>query len=112
MRVGRMPSIRIVHGARFVIKIVWTRHCIRCICNFFGFYLQMENLTVLDYDNGIGKCPFNPTSNITTLMTTNGKMFVGSPTDFSSSDVAIVRQDVRQGLVSIEVDVFRHGMII
>lgn len=44
---------------------------------------QMENLNVTKYDKGVAKCPFNPQANITTLMTENGQLFVGSPTDFS-----------------------------
>lgn len=58
--------------------------------------LQMENLNVTRYDKGVAKCPFNPHANITTLMTENGQMFVGSPTDFSGSDPAILRADVSQ----------------
>jgi len=58
----------------------------------------MENLTVTQYDKGVAKCPFNPRANITSLMTENGQMFVGSPTDFSGSDPAILRADVSQGM--------------
>lgn len=63
----------------------------------------MENLNVTRYDKGVAKCPFNPHANITTLMTENGQMFVGSPTDFSGSDPAILRADVSQ------VCNFRHS---
>lgn len=56
----------------------------------------MENLNVTKYDKGVAKCPFNPHANITTLMTDNGLMFIGSPTDFSGSDPAILRSDVSQ----------------
>lgn len=63
----------------------------------------MENLNVTRYDKGVAKCPFNPHANITTLMTENGQMFVGSPTDFSGSDPAILRADVSQ------VCYFRHS---
>lgn len=62
--------------------------------------LQMENLTVTGYDNGVGKCPFNPKSNITSLMADNGKMFVGTATDFSGSDGAILKSEVQQNAVS------------
>lgn len=55
---------------------------------------QMENLNVTRYDKGVGKCPFNPHANITTLMTESGKMFIGSPTDFSGTDPAILRADI------------------
>lgn len=67
--------------------------------------LQMENLNVTRYDKGVAKCPFNPHANITTLMTENGQMFVGSPTDFSGSDPAILRADVSQ------VCYFRHSLL-
>ncbi|XP_058985154.1 semaphorin-5A isoform X1 [Musca domestica] len=68
-------------------------------CGTSAFYpnctwRQMENLTVTGYDNGVGKCPFNPKSNITSLMTDNGKMFVGTATDFSGGDGAILKSEV------------------
>lgn len=56
----------------------------------------MDNLNVTRYDKGVAKCPFNPHANITTLITETGQMFVGSPTDFSGSDPAILRADVSQ----------------
>ncbi|XP_037901105.1 semaphorin-5A isoform X2 [Glossina fuscipes] len=58
--------------------------------------LQMENLQITGYESGVGKCPFNPQSNITSLMTQNGKIFVGTATDFSGSDAAILRSAVQQ----------------
>lgn len=54
----------------------------------------MENLTVIENDHGVGKCPFNPNSNVTALMASNGNIFVGTTTDFSGSDPAIIRADV------------------
>ena len=54
----------------------------------------MENLNVTTFDKGVAKCPFNPRANITTLMTEKGQMFIGSPTDFSGADPAILRADV------------------
>lgn len=59
----------------------------------------MENLTVIGNDSGVGKCPFNPKSNITSLMTKDDKMFVGTTTDFSGSDAAILKSDVQQNVV-------------
>lgn len=58
------------------------------------FSLQMDNLNITKLDKGVAKCPFNPHANITTLMTENGKLFIGSPTDFSGTDPAILRADV------------------
>lgn len=63
---------------------------------YIQYFLQMDNLNVTRFDKGVAKCPFNPHANITTLMTDNGQMFVGSPTDFSGSDPAILRTDVSQ----------------
>lgn len=54
----------------------------------------MDNLNLTKLDKGVAKCPFNPHANITTLMTKNGKLFVGLPTDFSGTDPAILRVDV------------------
>lgn len=65
----------------------------------------MENLTVTGYDNGVGKCPFNPKSNITSLITDNGKMFVGTATDFSGGDGAILKSELIQNVVSLSVGV-------
>lgn len=55
---------------------------------------QMDSLNVTKLDKGVAKCPFNPHANITTLMTENGRLFIGSPTDFSGTDPAILRADV------------------
>lgn len=74
--------------------------------------LQMENLNVTRYDKGVAKCPFNPHANITTLMTENGQMFVGSPTDFSGSDPAILRADVSQVCYLFSTFVFVLSQII
>ncbi|XP_060654439.1 semaphorin-5B isoform X1 [Drosophila nasuta] len=52
---------------------------------------QMENLTVTEFDDGVVKCPFHPQANSTSLLQSNGNMFVGTATDFSGSDVAIIR---------------------
>ncbi|KAL5292663.1 SEMA5A family protein [Megaselia abdita] len=68
-------------------------------CGTYAFnpncsWRQMENLTVIENDQGVGKCPFNPNSNVTALMASNGNIFVGTTTDFSGSDPAIIRADV------------------
>lgn len=54
----------------------------------------MDSLNITRLDKGVAKCPFNPHANITTLMTENGRLFIGSPTDFSGTDPAILRADV------------------
>ncbi|XP_032574245.1 semaphorin-5A [Drosophila sechellia] len=55
---------------------------------------QMENLTVTSVDSGVVKCPFHPQANSTSLLQSNGQLFVGTATDFSGSDVAILRTGV------------------
>lgn len=68
-------------------------------CGTYAFspycsWRQMENLNVTQFDKGVAKCPFNPRANITTLLTDSGHIFVGSPTDFSGSDPAILRTNI------------------
>ncbi|EDW35221.1 GL15685 [Drosophila persimilis] len=53
--------------------------------------MYMENLTVSSVDSGVVKCPFHPQANSTSLLQANGNMFVATATDFSGSDVAILR---------------------
>lgn len=62
--------------------------------------LQMENLNVTEFEDGVVKCPFHPQANSTSLLQANGNMFVGSATDFSGSDVAIIRTPVQSNGVS------------
>ncbi|EDV97528.1 GH16920 [Drosophila grimshawi] len=56
---------------------------------------QMENLNVTQFDDGVVKCPFHPQANSTSLLPSNGNMFAGTATDFSGSDVAIIRAPVQ-----------------
>jgi chondroitin sulfate proteoglycan 4 len=51
-------------------------------------------LRLIKEENSAGKSPFSPRSNITTLVTKDGKMYIGSTVDFSSSDSAILRIDL------------------
>lgn len=55
---------------------------------------NVDDLSLIKYEKGVGKSPFNPRANITTLMTDDGKMFIGSATDFSGADSAIIRADL------------------
>lgn len=57
-------------------------------------YRNIETLSLIKEENSIGKSPFNPGANITTLVTADGKMFVGSTIDFSGSDSVILRADL------------------
>lgn len=68
-------------------------------CGTFAYspncsWRNIENLSLIKYEKGVGKSPFNPRANITTLMTHDGKMFIGSPTDFSGADSAILGTDL------------------
>lgn len=69
------------------------------ICGSFAYspkcsWRSIESLGLIKEENGIGRSPFNPHSNITTLVTNDGRMFVGSTIDFSSSDAVILRADI------------------
>lgn len=46
---------------------------------------------------GVARSPYSPHANITALMTGQGHYFVGSPTDFSGADSAIVRTSSNAG---------------
>lgn len=68
-------------------------------CGTFAYspscsWRNVDNLNLISYEKGVGKSPFNPRANITTLMTNDGKMFIGSATDFSGADSAILRADL------------------
>lgn len=63
----------------------------------------MENLNVTGVDSGVVKCPFHPQANSTSLLLPNGQLFVGTATDFSGSDVAILRTGVQSNEVSISL---------
>lgn len=55
---------------------------------------NIETLELIEEETSVGKSPFNPRSNITTLMTDDGKLFIGSTIDFSGSDSVILRADL------------------
>ncbi|XP_040152490.1 semaphorin-5A isoform X2 [Anopheles arabiensis] len=57
---------------------------------------HMEDLSVTRNDDGVAKCPFNPNANMTALMSESGQLFVGSATDFSGLDSAIMRSDITE----------------
>ncbi|XP_049530217.1 semaphorin-5A isoform X1 [Anopheles darlingi] len=72
------------------------------VCGTHGFsprctMRQMEDLSSVHRDDdGVAKCPYNPHANMTALMSETGQLFVGSVTDFSGSDSAILRSDITQ----------------
>lgn len=87
------------HHCRNYIMVLQSYENQLYACGTYAFspncsWRQMENLTVTAYDSGVGKCSFSPNSNITALLTSEGQIFVGSPTDFSGSDAAIMRTNV------------------
>lgn len=47
--------------------------------------------TVTQWVTGIGKCPYSPYYNSTSLMTSQGSYYIASPLDFSAQDYAIYR---------------------
>jgi len=68
-------------------------------CGTFAYspmcsWRNVDTLEMMKSATGVGKSPFNPRANITTLMSAEGKMFIGSSTDFSGADSAILRTDV------------------
>lgn len=68
-------------------------------CGTFAYspmcsWRNVDTLEMMKSATGVGKSPFNPRANITTLMSAEGKMFIGTSTDFSGADSAILRADV------------------
>jgi chondroitin sulfate proteoglycan 4 len=55
---------------------------------------NVNTLNLIKEENSVGKSPFNPHANITTLTTADGKLFIGSTINFSGTDSAIVRADL------------------
>ncbi|CAG0890106.1 unnamed protein product [Darwinula stevensoni] len=47
--------------------------------------------TVLEEVDGVGKAPHGPRSNVTSLMTSTGELYSGTPVDFAGQDAAIYR---------------------
>lgn len=70
------------------------------ICGTYAFspncsWWSMDHLETISHESGQAKCPFNPRANVTSIVTDVGQMFVGTPTDFSGSDPAIVKTDLQ-----------------
>ncbi|KAL4716213.1 hypothetical protein ACJJTC_004707, partial [Scirpophaga incertulas] len=66
-------------------------------CGTYAFspicsWREIESIdTVTEWMNGVANCPYNPHSNITALLSSNGEYYAGTPADFSSSDTTICR---------------------
>lgn len=70
-------------------------------------YLQIENIkNVIEWVPGVAKSPYSPHANITALMTAQGQYFVGSPTDFSGADSAIMRTNGNSGAQHLRTNQF------
>jgi semaphorin 5 len=69
------------------------------ICGSYAFspkcsWRTIDTLSMIKEESSNGRSPCNPHTNATTLVTEDGKMFVGSTIDFSGSDSAILRADL------------------
>ncbi|XP_077294549.1 semaphorin 5c-like isoform X2 [Arctopsyche grandis] len=79
------------------IKILLTdgRKLFACGTNAYSpqcSWRELDNINhILEWVDGVAKCPYNPKANVTALMTDTGHYYVGTPTDFSGSDPAIYR---------------------
>lgn len=43
------------------------------------------------WEKGVARCPFGPSHSVTSLLTADGDLYVGTPTDFSGRDSAFMR---------------------
>lgn len=58
----------------------------------FPFLSQLENMNVVtDTMSGVARASYSPRANMTALLTAQGVYYVGTLTDFSGVDPAIVR---------------------
>lgn len=58
-------------------------------------WYTMDTLEGSSFEKGVAKSPFNPRANVTSIVTDNGQLFVATPTDFSGSDPAIVKSELK-----------------
>lgn len=70
------------------------------VCGTYAFsplcsWWTMDSLESSSVEKGVAKAPFNPRANVTSIVTGNGQLFVGTPTDFSGSDPAIIKTDLQ-----------------
>nr|XP_021191662.2 semaphorin-5B [Helicoverpa armigera] len=63
-------------------------HAFSPVCS----WREIESIrTVTEWVTGVANCPYNPHSNVTAILASNGEYYAGTPTDFASSDTAICR---------------------
>ena len=47
-------------------------------------YSRLSNIGHINgWEKGVARCPFDPEHSVTSLLTTDGSLYVGTPTDFS-----------------------------
>ncbi|KAF5284738.1 hypothetical protein FQA39_LY04463 [Lamprigera yunnana] len=87
------------------IKVLLTdgERILTCGTNAFSpicSWRSIENISeVLQWEDGVANCPYNPSANITALISENGDYYVGGPTDFHGSDAAIYRSIGKQNQI-------------
>lgn len=53
---------------------------------------RLSNVNVIDsWEKGVARCPFDPDHSVTSLLTLEGNLYVGTTTDFSGRDPAFMR---------------------
>ncbi|XP_063381388.1 semaphorin-5B [Cydia fagiglandana] len=53
---------------------------------------EIESInTVTEWVSGVANCPYNPHSNVTTILSSSGEFYAATPTDFASSQTSIYR---------------------
>ncbi|CAL4092180.1 unnamed protein product, partial [Meganyctiphanes norvegica] len=66
-----------------------------CGTNAFSPICTWRRLSDIDHieawEKGVARSPFNPVHSVTSLMTTDGSLYVGTPTDFSGRENAFMR---------------------
>lgn len=76
-------------------------HAFSPVCS----WREIESInTISEWITGVANCPYNPNSNVTAILASNGEYYAGTPTDFSSSDTAICRS---RGAASYDLDTLR-----
>lgn len=53
---------------------------------------RLSNVNHIEsWHKGVARCPFDPAHSVTSLLTSDGNLYVGTPTDFSGRDPAFMR---------------------
>ncbi|KAF5272830.1 hypothetical protein FQR65_LT00426 [Abscondita terminalis] len=87
------------------VKVLLTdgERILTCGTNAFSpvcSWRPIQNISqVLLWEDGVANCPYNPSANITALISESGDFYVGGPTDFHGSDAAIYRSIGQQNRI-------------